>query len=66
MVPTQADNPDVPVRPSEIIEQTHQAYQIGITIVHIHARGADQRPTHEARFYRQIIEGIQKHFYRSV
>jgi 3-keto-5-aminohexanoate cleavage enzyme len=61
MVPTKADNPNIPISPSEIIEQTHQAYEIGITIVHIHARGADQRPTHEARFYRQIIEGIRKH-----
>jgi uncharacterized protein (DUF849 family) len=61
MVPTKADNPNVPISPSEIIEQTHQAFEIGITIVHIHARDEDQQPTHEARLYRQIIEGIRKH-----
>ena len=30
MVPTKKDTPYVPVAPNEIIEQTHQAYEMGM------------------------------------
>lgn len=38
IIPTKDLNPNVPVTPEEIIEQVHEAYEIGITLVHIHAR----------------------------
>lgn len=61
MVPTKINNSHVPISPSEIIEQTHEAYEIGITIAHLHAREADQTPTHKASIYQLIFEGIRKH-----
>ena len=48
MVPTKINNSHVPISPSEIIEQTHEAYEIGITIAHLHAREADQMSTDKA------------------
>ncbi len=61
MVPQKVDTPHVPVSPSEIIEQTHQAYELGITIVHIHAREEDGTPSWKPEIYQEIIEGIRKH-----
>ncbi len=61
MVPTREMTPNVPISPSEIIEQTHQAYEVGITIVHLHARGEDGIPTWKPEVYKAIFEGVRKH-----
>ncbi len=61
MVPTKKETPHVPVSPSEIIEQTHEAYEIGITIAHLHARGDDEVPTYKKSVYQEIFEGVKKH-----
>lgn len=60
MIPTRDLTPFVPVSPSEIIEQTHQAYELGITIAHLHARNEDGTPTYKASVYRKIFEGVRK------
>jgi len=61
MVPMKSVTPYVPITPQEIIEQTHHAYEIGITIVHLHARNNDGTPTYRADVYKQIFEGIRKY-----
>lgn len=61
MIPTKEMTPHVPVSPMEIIEQTHQAYELGITIAHLHARNEDSAPTFKASIYREIFEGVRKH-----
>lgn len=61
MVPTKAMNSSVPISPLEIIEQVHEAYEIGITIAHIHARDEDGVPTYRKRVYAIIFEGIRKY-----
>jgi uncharacterized protein (DUF849 family) len=61
MVPVKKDTPHVPVTPNEIIEQTQQAYEIGITIVHLHARAEDEQPTYKKSVYQEIFEGVKKH-----
>ena len=38
MIPTKKMTPFVPIMVSEIIENVHQATEIGITMVHLHAR----------------------------
>ncbi len=61
MLPTKALNPHVPISVSEIVEDVHEACEIGITMVHLHAR--DDRtgnPTYRAEVYRDIIEKIRK------
>jgi uncharacterized protein (DUF849 family) len=61
MIPTKAMTPHVPVTVNEIVEDVHEALEIGITIVHLHAR--DKRtgePTYNSEVYRDIIEGIRK------
>ena len=61
MVPTKSMTPFVPLSPTEIIEEVHQAYEIGITIAHIHARDENGKPTHLKSVNQEIIEGIKKH-----
>jgi uncharacterized protein (DUF849 family) len=61
MIPTKEMTPFVPVTVSEIVEDVHKAWEIGITMVHLHAREASTgRPTYEARVYGDIIAGIRK------
>lgn len=61
MVPTKEDTPHVPITPEEIIEDVQQAYKLGITSVHLHARDPDTgRPTWRKNVYGEIIEGIRE------
>jgi 3-keto-5-aminohexanoate cleavage enzyme len=61
MVPTRAMTPHVPITVNETVEQVQQAVEIGITVVHLHAR--DERtgePTCSADVYGRIIEGVRR------
>ena len=61
MIPMKEMTPYVPISINEIVEDVHAAWEIGITMVHLHAR--DERtgePTYRAEVYRDIIEGIRK------
>ncbi len=60
MIPTSEMTPHVPITASEIVEQVHEAAEIGITMVHLHAREEESgRPCWQAEVYRKIIEGIR-------
>jgi 3-keto-5-aminohexanoate cleavage enzyme len=61
MRPMPADHPTVPIHPHEIIEQTHEAYETGITIAHLHARDVDGMPTWRGDIYQQIFEGVRRY-----
>jgi 3-keto-5-aminohexanoate cleavage enzyme len=61
MIPTKELSPFVPITPSEIIEQVHEANELGITLVHLHARESDGQPTYKSSTYSEIIDGIKKH-----
>lgn len=61
MVPTSRQTPYVPVHIHQIIEDVQAAYEIGITIVHLHARNTDETPTHKKETYRDIVEGVRKY-----
>ena len=61
MIPTKEMTRHVPISVSEIVEDVHEASEIGITMVHLHAR--DERsgePTYRAEVYQQTIEGIRR------
>ena len=50
-VPRKKDNPAVPVTPAEQVESTHEAYEAGAALVHIHVRNDDETPSSDpARF----------------
>ncbi len=60
-VPRKADNPAVPVSPSEQIESTHKAYEAGATIVHIHVRNSDETSSSDPALFAKVQEGVRKH-----
>ena len=62
MIPTKEMTHHVPIATSEIIEDVHEAFELGITMVHLHARDESTgEPTHRAEAYGRIIEGIRKY-----
>jgi uncharacterized protein (DUF849 family) len=60
-VPRKADNPAVPVTPAEQIESTHEAYEAGASLVHIHVRNADESPGSDPEKFAQVQQGVRKH-----
>ena len=62
MIPTKKMTPHVPISASEIIEQVHAISEVGITMVHLHARDSiTGKPTYEKEIYAEIISGIRKY-----
>ncbi len=62
MIPTKEMTSHVPVSVSEIIEDVHKATEIGITMVHLHAREElTGVPTYRQEIYSKIVEGIRKY-----
>ena len=62
MIPTKAMTPHVPVSTSEIIDDVLKASELGITMVHIHAREENSgEPTYKKEIYAELIGGIRKH-----
>ena len=61
MIPTKEMTPHVPITVQEIVEEVHQAVEIGITMVHLHARDEQTgQPTYRAELYSKLIAGIRK------
>jgi 3-keto-5-aminohexanoate cleavage enzyme len=60
-VPRKKDNPALPVTPSEQIESTHEAFEAGATVVHIHVRNPDESSSSDPKLFAQVQEGINKH-----
>ena len=59
MVPTKATSPHVPVTCDEILADVAACAALGASIIHVHARDADGRPTHRAEAFAPIVEGIR-------
>jgi 3-keto-5-aminohexanoate cleavage enzyme len=60
-VPRKKDNPALPVTPAEQVESTHQAFEAGASLVHIHVRAADESPSSDPGLFAQVQEGVRKH-----
>lgn len=60
-VPRKKDNPALPVTPSEQIESTHEAFDAGASLVHIHVRNPDESPASDPELFAQVQEGVKKH-----
>ena len=48
-VPMKSDNPAVPITVNEQIESTHESYESGASIVHIHVRDENGKPSSQNR-----------------
>jgi len=59
--PRKKDNPAVPVEPGEQIESTHEAFEAGSSLVHIHVRDENENPSSDPELFARVQEGILKH-----
>jgi uncharacterized protein (DUF849 family) len=53
-------SPLVPISPAEIVKEVLEARQYGISMVHLHARDEDGKPTYRKEIYSEIICGIRR------
>jgi uncharacterized protein (DUF849 family) len=61
MIPTKAMTPLVPVTPDEIVTQVLEAADLGVQMVHLHARDPQTgEPTYRREVYAEIIGGIRR------
>lgn len=60
-VPTKADNPAVPVTIAEQVESTHEAFEAGASIAHLHVRDDEGKPTSDPERFARLKEGLERH-----
>jgi len=60
-VPRKQDNPAVPVTVAEQIESTHEAYEAGASLVHLHVRNPDESSSSDPALFASVLDGIRKH-----
>jgi uncharacterized protein (DUF849 family) len=59
---TTRGNSFAPLLPNEIIEEVHQANELGISVVHLHARDEiTLENTYKKETYQKIMEGVKKY-----
>lgn len=58
---TTKTNSFAPIQPIEIIEDVLACHEIGISVVHLHARDEEGNNTYKKEVYQQIILGIKKY-----
>ncbi|WP_202707519.1 3-keto-5-aminohexanoate cleavage protein [Sporosalibacterium faouarense] len=51
--------PNLPLTPDEIAEAAYEAYKAGASIVHIHARDEEGKPTQSYEVYKEIKEKVE-------
>ncbi len=60
MIPTKEMTSNVPLTPEEIVEQVHEVADLGVNMVHLHARDINTGlPTYKKETYAEIISGIR-------
>lgn len=60
-VPRKADTPAVPVTVLEQIESTHEAYEAGAALVHVHVRDENEAPSSDPDRFAAFLEGVRRH-----
>ena len=60
-VPRKKDNPALPVTVAEQIESTHEAFEAGATLVHLHVRNPDESASSDPALFAGVLDGIRKH-----
>lgn len=58
---TTKTNSFAPIQPIEIIEDVLACHEIGVSVVHLHARDEEGNNTYKKEIYQQIILGIKKY-----
>ncbi|MCF8061843.1 MAG: 3-keto-5-aminohexanoate cleavage protein [Deltaproteobacteria bacterium] len=57
---TREDTPYLPLTPEEIAGEARRACEAGASVVHLHARDAEGRPTQDREVYREIVNRVRE------
>jgi 3-keto-5-aminohexanoate cleavage enzyme len=60
-VPRKADNPAVPISIAEQIESTHEAWEAGASLVHVHVRNEDETTSSDPEKFASFQDGVRRH-----
>ena len=60
-MPQKAQNPSVPISVAEQIESTHEAFEAGAALVHIHVRDDEGKPSSDPERFGRVQEGVRRH-----
>lgn len=60
-VPRKENNPAVPITVAEQIESTHEAFEAGASLAHVHVRNDDGSTTSDPDKFLALKEGLNKH-----
>lgn len=60
MIPTRAQTPHVPLTSSEIAAEALECAKLGVSMVHLHARDADGKPTTDPKLFAEIVSKIRE------
>jgi uncharacterized protein (DUF849 family) len=58
---TTRENSYAPLEPNEIVDSVIEANELGITLVHLHARDENLKNTYEVKHFSKIVDGIRKY-----
>lgn len=58
-LPQKANNPAVPLEPNEQIESTHEAFEAGAALVHVHVRDEHGAPSSDPERFARVLEGVR-------
>jgi 3-keto-5-aminohexanoate cleavage enzyme len=59
-VPRKRDTPYVPVTPDEIAETAYLCEQEGASVIHVHCRNENERPTSDYTVFKETLDKIRK------
>jgi uncharacterized protein (DUF849 family) len=59
MVPTKAMTPHVPISPQEIADDVGRCAELGASIIHLHARDEQGRPTTRPEYMAPLVEAVR-------
>ena len=60
-LPGKAQNPAVPISVAEQIESTHEAFEAGAALVHVHVRDDAGKPSSDPARFEQVLTGVRRH-----
>jgi len=59
-VPTKRDTPYLPTTPDEIAETAYLCEQEGASVIHVHCRDENERPTSDPHIFKETVDKIRK------
>lgn len=57
---TKEQNPALPITPEEIADSTFEAFKAGASIVHLHVRDKNGKPTQDVQIFKKTMELIRR------